>query len=215
MLGSDFRITTPRLHLCHLDPCNDSHMSFRVRLADSRKVLAMAAQSIAPPQPQTIEAARAALQAADQRLDKAGTGRYIVSLRNPDLAFGDKGEETEYIGIVSMQLKRYPHMQCPLIPDLGFVFHADYHGKGFATEACEAVIHHFNKTRGFERFAGFTHPENMNSQKLFTRLGFHDRGLMPVAGVVGEDGSAASLAVWVKGVDPDTELSKLGIGLGT
>ena len=215
MLDPEFHITTPRLHLFYLETANDSHMSFRVRLANSPEIMAMAAQFGAPPQPQTIEAARAALQAADQRLEKTGTGRYIVSLRKPDVAFSEEGENREYIGIVSMQLKRYPDMQCPIIPDLGFVFHADYHGKGFASEACEALIQHFKETRGHERFAGFTHPQNVNSQKLFTRLGFENRGTMDVAGVVGKDGSAANMAVWIKGVDPDTDLSELGIGPGT
>lgn len=209
------QIASPRLHLDYLDPYNDSHMSFRVRLANSPAVLAMAAQSNAPPQPQTIEAARAALQAADQRLDKRGTGRYIVSLRKADLEVADEDKEREYIGIVSMQLKRYPDMQCPVIPDLGFVFHADYHGKGFANEACEALMGYFQETRGYTQFAGFTHPENVQSQKLFTRLGFHNWGIMPVAGVVGTYGEAASLAVWIKGVEQDTDLRELGIGPGS
>ena len=215
MPDPDFNITTPRLYLSYLDPSNDSHMSFRVRLANNPSVIAVAAQSGAPPQPETIEAARAALQAADQRLQKTGTGRYIVSLRQPGIAFADEVEEKEYMGIVSMQLRRYPDIPCPLIPDLGFVFHADYQGKGFASEACNALMQHFKETRGHARFAGFTHPENVNSQKLFTRLGFENRGICDVAGVLGRDGSAAKVAVWTKGVSPDTELSELGIGPGT
>jgi RimJ/RimL family protein N-acetyltransferase len=147
-----------------------------------------------------------------------GTGRYIISLRKPGLTFADevlRGDEKEYLGLVSMQLKRYPGVQCPLIPDLGFILHAKYYGQGYASEACNALMQHFKETRGHERFAGFTHPDNVNSQKLFKRLGFENRGIMDVTGVMGSDNAGARLAVWTKGVSPNTDLSGLGIGPGT
>jgi hypothetical protein len=74
---------------------------------------------------------------------------------------------------------------------------------------------HFMEAGIHDRFAGFTHPDNMKSQKLFTRLGFQNKGVLDVAGVGGSAGAATSTSVWVKGVDPDTELSELGIGPGT
>lgn len=215
MLGRETLITTPRLHLSGLDTKNDSHMSYRVHLANSPAIVAQAALFGHPTQPLTIEAARAALETTAQRLDRNGSGRYLVSLRQPDRAFADEGEEREYIGIVSMHIKRYPDMPCPLVPDIGFVFHEDHRGKGYASEACEVLMDHFREVKGYEQFAGFTHPDNVNSKKLFVRLGFEDRGVIDVAGVMGADGSAKSTSVWLKGVSADTGLDELGIGPGT
>lgn len=215
MAETEILITTSRLHLSRLDPYNDSHVAYRVYLSNSREVQAMGAKFHSTPLPQTIEGARVSLLAADQRLDRHATGRFLVSLRRPGIAFADEGEDREYIGIVTMFIKRFPDMQCPLIPDIGFVFHADHQGKGFAHEACEALLAYFKEAGIHDRFAGFTHPENTKSQKLFTRLGFQNRGVVDVAGVGGSDGAAMSTSVWMKNVDPDTELSELRIGPGT
>ena len=216
MLDPSFHITTPRLHLSYSDPSNDAHMSFVVRLNNSPEKVAVDTQSGAkvPPPPQTIAEARLALAPTAERLGKTGIGRYIISLRVPDMAFADEKEGREYLGMVSMQLKRFPDTQCPTIPDLGFVLLAEYYGKGYASEACVALMQHFRETRGHERFAGFTHPENVSSQKLFTRLGFEKRGTMDVAGIAGSDGASVRVAVWTKDVSPETELSDLGIGPG-
>jgi RimJ/RimL family protein N-acetyltransferase len=215
MTDQETLITTPRLHLSRLDPYNDSHVGYRVYLSNSPEVQAMGAKFNSTALPQTIEGARISLVAADQRLDRHATGRFLVSLRKPGIAFADEGEDREYIGIVTTFVKRFPDMPCPLIPDIGFVFHADHQGKGFAREACEALMAHFMEAGIHDRFAGFTHPDNMKSQKLFTRLGFQNKGVLDVAGVGGSAGAATSTSVWVKGVDPDTELSELGIGPGT
>ena len=215
MTEQEILITTPRLHLSRLDPYNDSHVAYRVYLSNSPEVRALGAKFHKAPLPLTIEGARISLLAADQRFDRHATGRFLVSLRKPGITFADEGEGREYIGMVTLFVKRFPDMQCPLIPDIGFVFYVDYQGKGFAGEACEALMAHFKEAGIHDRFAGFTHPDNMKSQKLFTRLGFQNKGVVDVAGVGGSDGAATSTSVWVKGVDPDTELSELGIGPGT
>lgn len=213
MLDPNFHITTPRLHLSYLDSTNDAIMSFVVRLNSSPESLAAKALTgvKVPQHPETISEARKAYGAAAERLEKTGTGRYIISLRKPGVNFTEDKGEKEYVGIVSMQFKRYPDLACPTIPDIGFALLATYYGKGYATEASEALMGYFKKEKGHERFAGFTHPNNVNSQKLFTRLGFQSRGTMELAGVVG-DGSPFSIAVWTKNVDEDTKLSDLGIG---
>ncbi|KAH6643725.1 acyl-CoA N-acyltransferase [Boeremia exigua] len=215
MLDPTFHITAPRLHLSYLDPTNDAHMAFAVHLYSSPEMLAVAAQTGASvAKPQTISDARAALLPAMQRLATTGRGRYIISLRNPDVAFVDE-QDREFIGIVSMQQQRYPARPCPALPDLGFGLLAKYYGKGYAGEACGALMQHFRETKGCARFAGFTHPENVQSQKLFRSLGFEDRGVMDVAGIVGKEGDAARVSVWVKGAAPEVDLGELGIGPGS
>ena len=229
-LDPTFHIPTPRLSLWYLDPSSDAHMSFLCAVQNSPESIAVAQLAgIPPPQePLTIASARASLVARTEKLAETGSGRYIISLNapspdahpSPQPESGDargKREETagarEFVGYVSMQLQRFPHLPCPAIPDLGFVLLAKYYGKGYATEACEALMRHFEETKGHARFAGFTHPLNVNSQRLFRRLGFEDRGAMDVGGVVG-DGSAVRMAVWTKGVEEGTELGELGIGAG-
>lgn len=192
-------------------------MSFMVRLVNSPEMVAMVTQAgeIIPPQPQTVEAARLALTSKSEHLEKTGSGKYIVSIRRPNLSFTDEirnGEEREYIGTVSMQLKRFPNLPCPAIPDVGFALLGQYYGNGYANEACNALIRYFQEEKGHERFAGFTHPENVGSQRLFKRLGFENRGVTNVSGILGTGEVGVRVAVWVKGVDPETKLSDLGIG---
>ncbi|KAF3003616.1 hypothetical protein E8E13_007410 [Curvularia kusanoi] len=214
MPDTEATIITPRLHLTALDIENDSHIAYRVQLANSPAIRAQAVQLGHPSPPLTPEAARAHLESVYQRADRNGSGLYLVSLQKSNPNIDDESDEMEYIGIVSMMLKRYPDMQCPVIPDIGFVFHEDYRGKGYAAEACEGVMKYFRESRGIERIAGFTHPENPNSKKLFTRLGFVERGLVDVSGILPPDGSARNASVWLYNVDLDVELEELGIGPG-
>lgn len=210
--SKNFHITTPRLHLSYLDADNDGMMAFIVRHNSSPESIAVKAQSgvKSARHPENTEAARASYKAASERLEKTGSGRYIISLRKAGVGFTEEQGDREYIGIVSMQLRRFSDRDCPLIPDLGFGLYRDYYGKGYATEACEAMMKYFKEEKGHERFAGFTHPENVNSQKLFRRLGFKSRGTMDIAGVI-PDGTY-KIAVWTKNVSPETKLSDLNIG---
>ncbi|KAF3010695.1 hypothetical protein E8E13_005941 [Curvularia kusanoi] len=218
MLDPDFHITSPRLQLWYLNPSNDAHMSMYAALQNSPEILAVRALSgtPAPSKPITVADARASLVKRTEKLAKTGCGRYIISLRddnNTSPTTSQDTEEKEFIGYVSMQWQRYPDLPCPKIPDLGFSLLAKYYGKGYANEACEALMGYFRETKGQERFAGYTHPDNVSSQKLFKRLGFVYRGIVDVAGVVG-DGTPIRSAVWVKGVGDETDLEELGIGPG-
>ncbi|KAJ4362836.1 hypothetical protein N0V95_001210 [Ascochyta clinopodiicola] len=185
MLDPTFHITTPRLHLSYLDPTNDAHMEYIVRLKNSPEMRAMEAKTPARFNQQvlTLSTARAAQAAGVERLERTGTGRYIISLRDGDIPFTQQ-QEREYIGTVSMQFQRFPEAVCPAIPDVGFALLAAYQGRGYAAEAATALMQYFSEVKGHVRFAGFTHPENAASQNLFRRLGFEDRGVRLVDGVV-------------------------------
>jgi RimJ/RimL family protein N-acetyltransferase len=70
-------------------------------------------------------------------------------------------EQAEVIGIINLNIgeeKLY----------IGFHFKQSFHGKGYAFEAMEAVIHHLN-VQVFAR----VDPENIRSIGLLTKLGFH------------------------------------------
>lgn len=56
--------------------------------------------------------------------------------------------------------------------DLGFCFHSDYHGQGFAFEACYALMEHIEKERNATAFTAGTALKNAPSCKLLKKLGF-------------------------------------------
>ena len=56
--------------------------------------------------------------------------------------------------------------------DLGFCFHSDYQGNGYAYESCSALMEHMTKGRGVKAFTAGTALKNTPSCKLLGRLGF-------------------------------------------
>ena len=58
------------------------------------------------------------------------------------------------------------------IYDLGYCFHSDYKGKGYASEACSAVMEHIERTRAVKAFSSGTALKNIPSCRLLQRLGF-------------------------------------------
>lgn len=57
-------------------------------------------------------------------------------------------------------------------PDLGFALLSEYEGKGYAEEACLAVIEHCQENLPFKHLYAFTDPENMRSRHLLEKLNF-------------------------------------------
>jgi RimJ/RimL family protein N-acetyltransferase len=56
--------------------------------------------------------------------------------------------------------------------NLGYIFHFDYHGKGYASEACRAVLAHaFDQLQAYSVVTG-TAAVNRASCRLLERLGF-------------------------------------------
>jgi RimJ/RimL family protein N-acetyltransferase len=56
--------------------------------------------------------------------------------------------------------------------NLGYIFNFDYHGKGYATEACQAALGHAFKRFQAERVVTGTAAVNRASCRLLERLGF-------------------------------------------
>ena len=61
-------------------------------------------------------------------------------------------------------------------PDIGYILHPDYWGRGLATEALEAVINHIYATRRFDVLTAEVDPGNAASIRLLERLGFVKTG---------------------------------------
>lgn len=65
--------------------------------------------------------------------------------------------------------------------NLGYIFNFDYHGQGYATEACQAALARAFGALGAAWVVSGTHEANLPSRRLLARL-----GLQPVAGRPGE-----------------------------
>ena len=61
--------------------------------------------------------------------------------------------------------------------ELGYVFHDDCWGRGYATEACHAVLSE-GFARGVRRVIAMCNPENAASWRLLERLGFIREGCL-------------------------------------
>lgn len=60
--------------------------------------------------------------------------------------------------------------------DLGFCFHSDYQGKGYAFESCRAMMDYMAAEKGVRTFTAGTALNNRPSCKLLQRLGFTLKG---------------------------------------
>ncbi len=59
---------------------------------------------------------------------------------------------------------------------LGYVFNPDYHGQGYATEGCRAILDHAFGPLGAERVVSGTAAANTPSCQLLRRLGMRETG---------------------------------------
>jgi len=58
------------------------------------------------------------------------------------------------------------------VRNLGFCLHTEFRGKGYAREACEALIVHARDTMRLKKLVSGTAEENLPSVRLLDRLGF-------------------------------------------
>ena len=61
-------------------------------------------------------------------------------------------------------------------PDIGYILHPDYWGRGLATEALTAAIDHIFAVQTFDRLTADVDPGNTASIRLLERLGFAKTG---------------------------------------
>lgn len=74
----------------------------------------------------------------------------------------------QYIGLLAL----HPRDESDLtVYNLGYILHSDYHGHGYATEACRAALSHAFVKLGAERIATGTAEANLASCRLLEKLG--------------------------------------------
>ncbi|MFN6982814.1 MAG: GNAT family N-acetyltransferase [Brevundimonas sp.] len=71
------------------------------------------------------------------------------------------------------------------LPEIGYILHPDYWGRGLATEALTAVIDHVMATRDIATVTADVDPANAASIRLLTRLGFQQTGAASRTWLVG------------------------------
>ncbi len=82
-------------------------------------------------------------------------------------------ETGQFMGFISLSPSEEPGGAAF---DLGYVFHSCYHGHGFATEGCRALIEYAFQTLGAKQITSGTAAVNHPSCSLLARLGFQLAG---------------------------------------
>jgi ribosomal-protein-alanine N-acetyltransferase len=82
-------------------------------------------------------------------------------------------ETGRFIGFISLNKKGKEDCQ---EFSLGYVFNFNYHGKGYATEGCRAIIDHAFSRLGADRIMSSTAAANYPSCRLLNRLGMRKTG---------------------------------------
>ncbi|KAF2853709.1 hypothetical protein T440DRAFT_515208 [Plenodomus tracheiphilus IPT5] len=211
MLDYNFHIKTPRLYISHYNPNNQTHCQY---VATQHLVHTMTPEDKSNGKIPTLEEGRTFITTGAKRMAKTGYGRFLISLRplnetvspsaTPTPSQADQKVKSSFserilepIGTASMQLARFPH--APTIPDVGFGLSNQHWGKGYATEAAQGLLNYYEEVRGQTQVLGIFMPENGASKGVFRRLGFEERGVWEMDGVIGE-GKVLRACVWSKGV---------------
>ncbi|EJD49041.1 acyl-CoA N-acyltransferase [Auricularia subglabra TFB-10046 SS5] len=158
-IDRDFRLDTPRLYLSHWDAESAQQVAFALRLCNGAAVVAAPGDSGI----HTPDEARAFVESRREHHVKHRFGSYLVSLKDTNEPIGTAG--IVYHG---------EHT----IPDVGFVFLDEVHGKGYATEAARALIEHVREKHRVSQIMGFTGPGNAASRRTLERLGLVYRATM-------------------------------------
>ncbi|KAL0936748.1 ribosomal-protein-alanine acetyltransferase [Colletotrichum truncatum] len=205
MLDFDWHIGTPRLYISHLNPSNDVHCDFLIEYMKNRE-LDSKLEDMSRSMSKREAIAKLQIEPRMARMEASGWGRYLVSLKPPstdendvDKPFSER--RFEPVGCVTMQLARFPGG--PTVPDIGFSFLDRYQGKGYATEAAQRLMKYFEEERGQKGFLGVTDLDNENAKKMFRRLGFKDRGVRDVNGLI--EGKPLTSSIWSLGLEGDLE----------
>ena len=76
---------------------------------------------------------------------------------------------------------------CHLLPEIGFILHPDFWGRGFAGEALAAIIPHIFAHCPVQSLLADVDPRNAASLSLLTRLGFVETGRAERTFLIGDE----------------------------
>jgi len=142
-------LETPRLRLREME---DGDLAF---LADM-----LADPEVMRYYPKTLDRdeARAWLDRQRSRYVRDGHGLWLVEAR-------ERSEPVGQVGLLTQELDDGVH------PEVGYLIHRPFQGRGYATETALAVRDHAFEVRGYEYVVSFIRPENVASQRVAWKLG--------------------------------------------
>jgi len=100
------------------------------------------------------------------RYERDGHGLWLVEER-------ETGNPVGQVGLVMQDLPSWPRQR---YPEIGYLLHRPFWGRGFATEAAERVRAYAFVERGFDQVISLIRPVNEPSQAVARRLGMLVRG---------------------------------------
>jgi len=86
----------------------------------------------------------------------------------------DLADGGQCIGDLLLEWTGNEHLQ----GEIGYVFHPDHHGQGYATEACEALLRMGFQTLGLHRIVARCDARNVASARVMERLGMRREALL-------------------------------------
>ena len=78
---------------------------------------------------------------------------------------------------------------CWKLPEIGYILHPDYWGRGLAREALASIIQYIFATHPIEQIVADVDPRNQGSLNLLARLGFVETGRAANTWKVGDEWS--------------------------
>jgi RimJ/RimL family protein N-acetyltransferase len=118
------------------------------------------------------EASMARTAAMDGPTDGAGWTITVVDAQAPDRILGDLAVELRWGGRVGY---------------FGYTFHPDHWGRGYATEASQALVQYLFTEIGVSRIESSLHPDNLPSARVLEACGLVFEGLTRQSFWVGDE----------------------------
>ncbi|WP_448548582.1 GNAT family N-acetyltransferase [Thalassotalea fusca] len=81
---------------------------------------------------------------------------------------------TDFIGMVCLRFESVDYCRI----EIGYRFHPDFHGKGYAFEAVSALLGIVKRTIKVNKFLAYCVAENHASSRLMEKLGMEQEGLL-------------------------------------
>lgn len=118
------------------------------------------------------QASMAKMAAMDGPTEGTGWTITVVDAEAPDRILGDVIVELRWGGRVGY---------------IGYTFHPDHWGRGYATEAAQALVHHLFTDVGVTRIESSLHPDNVASARVLEACGLTFEGLTRQSFWVGDE----------------------------
>lgn len=81
----------------------------------------------------------------------------------------------EFIGVTGLSRPTFEAHFTPCV-EISWRFRADFHNRGYATEAARAVLAHGFEALGIDEIVSFTVPHNLQSRRVMEKLGMRFDG---------------------------------------